>query len=270
MKQILAQAIAKSKLHPSIQMNVNFNYSEVFYENEKLFIRRWGAKDEEPSFEIVIGEKPKVIGYRVDMWNRSSIYIPTENPLLGMGLLPFHPSLFGDDTPCIYSESKLGEINPLLSILFEINIKELPKMSVKVKAKRRLEGVVEAWDSIYQQDCLGGKQRNSSSVESTPVLEEGQIIDIRMLKEYGIYFTNVACPENKIPFSKADYTPKSDDFEFIYDDELKEFYPKSVACHILKYTQSLLSSKSKGYGLYSASGKSAAKKLHLRIGNVQF
>lgn len=269
MKQILATGIEKKRLHPSIQLEGNFNYCEIYSESERLFIRRWGATDDETTVDITPQQKLSVTGYKIDSWNTSTIYIPTENPLLGMGLLPFHPYLFGDNSPCIYSETHLGEpTNPLLNFLFNLTIKEPPKMMVKVKAKKTIEGVVESWDSRYQQDSLGGRQRNSSTIIETPILKKGDVIEISRLKTYGIYFVGMVCPEHKLPYSGADYTPKSEDFEFIYDEELEKYYAKSLACHILKYTQNLISSK--GYGVYSASGKSAAVKLPLLIGDVQF
>lgn len=267
-KQVVSACIDKRKIHPSIKVDVDYNYCEIFLENNRLYLRQWGAKDDEKALDITPEKKQTVIGYQFDFWNMTRIHIPTSDPMTGLGLLPFHPYLFGNDNPCIYSDAELGEINPLLNVLFDITIKPIPKMAVQVKAKRTVQGRIESWNSKHQRDSLGGYQQNSSYVLEEPILEAGTVINISELKNYGICFTNDVCPHHKLPFSKADYTPLSDDFEFIVEEDLVKYDSKRMAEYILENAQSRITSSN--YGIDSSYGRSAGVKLPLLIGKVQF
>jgi hypothetical protein len=101
-----------------------------------------------------------------------------------------------------------------------------------------------------------------------PILEAGTVIDICDLKKFGLCFIDMVCPQHKLPFSKADYTPQSNDFEFIYEEDLRKYDAKRVAEYILETTKNSITASD--YGIHSSYGRKAGIKLALSIGEVQF
>lgn len=188
--------------------------------------------------------KIKASVYQIISWDKSiTTYIPCKDENIIERLknkIPFHPYLFYSNYPCFYITHSEQDIPKIIYDHFDIELKKMPEIKVYVKSLCDIIGNISDLTSRYQRDSLGGYQRSNESRISSNTIKKGTILEVSELKNYGIYF-NSAYTHNLNVSEKSGHILTCDEFEFIIEDELKEYRSYDVAQYVIENTKNKIS-----------------------------